>query len=58
MVILCEWVCGVCGAICPERAIDYALGKLIIDPDKCSTCLHCVQACPLGVLKEEDIARL
>jgi Fe-S-cluster-containing hydrogenase component 2 len=54
----CEWVCGLCAAVCAYGAIEYSSGAVLIGSDRCTGCGHCVKVCPCGVLGEEEIAGL
>ena len=54
----CEWVCGVCAAVCAAQAIDYTPGAVIVIRERCTGCGDCVKICPHGILREEQIARL
>lgn len=54
----CEWICGICAAVCSPQAIDYVPGAVTVDCGVCTGCGDCVLVCPHGVLKEEEIARL
>ena len=40
--------CGVCGAVCPEKAIevDKAAKKVTLDLEKCVYCGKCIKSCP------------
>lgn len=40
--------CGVCEAVCPEKAIkvDKANNKVILDEEKCVYCGKCIKSCP------------
>jgi ferredoxin len=48
---LCDQ-CGRCAEVCPEEAIHHDNGIYMIDEDKCTGCMTCVEACPHGVLFE------
>ena len=50
--ISCEWMCGVCGAVCREDAIVCEAGTVRVDPGRCSRCLVCVRLCPMGILED------
>jgi Fe-S-cluster-containing hydrogenase component 2 len=54
----CEWVCGVCAAVCPSQAIDYVCGAVSVAREECTGCGDCARVCPGGILKEEELARL
>jgi Pyruvate/2-oxoacid:ferredoxin oxidoreductase delta subunit len=49
----CLWQCGVCSAVCADRAIAYRPGGLVVDRSRCSGCLICVRVCPAGILEEK-----
>ncbi len=42
--------CGDCAAVCPVEAIHFDQGVYWINPDECTNCLACVEACPLDVM--------
>ena len=50
--IACEWVCGICGAVCMEDAIACEGGRVKVDTGRCSRCLVCVRLCPAGILED------
>jgi Fe-S-cluster-containing hydrogenase component 2 len=50
--VSCKWMCGVCGAVCPEDAIACEAGTVRVDPEVCSRCLTCVRLCPAGILED------
>lgn len=54
----CEWVCGLCAAVCAYGAIEYSAGTVCIGKEACTGCGHCVKVCPCGVLGEEELAGL
>lgn len=43
-------VCGGCGAVCPESAIEVLDTYVEIDQSKCISCAACVKMCPVGAL--------
>ena len=49
----CAWGCvgfGDCAVACTFDAIHMnALGLPVVDPDRCTACNDCVEACPLGL---------
>lgn len=54
----CDWVCGVCAAVCAASAIDYGPGVVVVGCEECTGCGDCARVCPHGILKEEELARL
>ena len=48
-----------CATICPVKAIyrDEALGRLVINYDRCIGCKMCVAACPFGFISFESISK-
>jgi carbon-monoxide dehydrogenase iron sulfur subunit len=53
----CEYMCGVCAAVCAPGAVCYTGGTVVVDLDLCTGCGQCIRVCPWGVLKESDLAR-
>lgn len=54
----CEWICGICAAVCRPRAIDYMPGAVLIGREECVGCGDCARVCPHGILEEEEVAGL
>ena len=52
---LCDQ-CGVCADNCPEDAIQLENGVLLVNPDTCTGCLICVEACPHEVMFEQPLS--
>ena len=52
IVIDCEWMCGICSAVCREDAITSEAGRVRVDRGRCSRCKVCVRLCPAGILKD------
>ena len=66
----CEGTCNTaCVDVCPvdciigERSIDElrrlpaaARGRLVIDPDECTSCGACANACPTDAIIHESVA--
>ena len=53
-VIGCKYGClgyGDCAIVCPFGAISMVDGLPHVDPDKCTACGKCVNACPRGLYK-------
>lgn len=48
-VAVCDQ-CGECAEVCPMDAIQLVDGAYRIDASRCTNCLLCVRACPLGVM--------
>ena len=47
----------ICAAVCPVEAITkYEEGPVVIDQDKCIGCEYCINACPWGVIAQDDIS--
>ena len=54
--------CGVCGKICPAGAVEDAFGQVatrvkrkmwekpVFDTKKCTACVICIDACPIGCI--------
>ncbi len=42
--------CGVCAAVCPEKALALSGGRVAADHPRCVACGRCVEACPSGAL--------
>ena len=38
--------CGICGRSCPEGAITFENNLPVIDKEKCTLCMTCVEKCP------------
>jgi len=51
-VQLCDQ-CGACAESCPEEAIVREDEAYIVDSDKCTGCMTCIEVCPLGVMFEQ-----
>ncbi len=50
--------CNRCSDSCPTKAIEWTEGILNVDPDRCTSCGICANACPNGVfeaLKPNDL---
>ena len=45
--------CGLCGRICPDKAITYDKGEPVFDLDKCMKCGMCMEKCPERAIKAE-----
>lgn len=47
--------CGACAGGCPVEAIamDDALGRYAIDPDKCISCGACAGGCPVEAIQAD-----
>ncbi len=43
--------CGICYKACPEGAIKYIDGKMVVDLDYCKGCGLCVKECPVKAVK-------
>ena len=56
LIVKCIWACGLCSAVCRERAISYSSDLVEVDGSACSGCLVCVGVCPAGILGEETFA--
>ncbi len=55
---LCDQ-CGECAEVCPEEAIQKdERGVFIIDEAFCTSCMLCVEACPYGVLVENQFTAM
>jgi Fe-S-cluster-containing hydrogenase component 2 len=50
---VCEWQCGICIAVCRDRAVSYRPGGIEIDRAACSGCMLCVKICPAGIIRED-----
>lgn len=46
---LCDQ-CGACAEVCPAEAITFEDGAYKINPDECTGCMLCVEACPHDVM--------
>lgn len=42
--------CGICTIFCPAEALG-GYGVIKLDPDICTDCLDCVDACPVDALE-------
>lgn len=38
--------CGLCGRICPDKAISYNKGEPVFDHEQCMKCGMCMEKCP------------
>lgn len=50
----CQYGClgfGTCKEVCQFGAIEIIDGIAVIDPDKCTSCGQCINACPKGIIK-------
>lgn len=56
--VSCEWMCGVCSAVCREDAIACEGGGVRVDPERCIRCLVCVRLCPAGILEDRTFEGL
>ena len=45
--------CGICGNICPAKAIVIEKGKAVIDRKSCIRCFCCQEFCPKSAMKVE-----
>ncbi len=46
--------CRDCVEICPEDAMTWAQGQVVINEDRCTGCGRCVQVCRAKVLKTQS----
>lgn len=46
--------CGLCGRICPDKAITYNSGEPVFDLDKCMKCGMCIAKCPERAIEAEQ----
>ena len=48
--------CGLCADACKKGALKIINGKIRYDPTLCEECttIECIDACPVGILKESD----
>ncbi len=51
------YACGGCVAVCPKTAISIIEENAVIDPKKCVRCKICEKACPLGVIKIDELKK-
>jgi ferredoxin len=56
LIIRCIWTCGLCSAVCCDRAISYMPDSVKVDRSACTRCLVCVEVCPAGILGEKAFA--
>lgn len=50
----CQYGClgyGTCKSVCQFGAIEIVDGIAEIDPEKCTSCGQCIEACPKGIIK-------
>lgn len=50
----CQYGClgyGTCKSVCQFGAIEIVDGTAEIDPEKCTSCGQCIEACPKGIIK-------
>lgn len=50
----CSWGClgcGTCFDVCEYDAIRMIDGLAVIDRDKCTACLKCIEVCPKGIIE-------
>jgi len=57
MKIIKCYGCGGCIAVCPKNAISMIEEKAFIDTKKCIRCKICERACPLGVIKIDELKK-
>lgn len=43
--------CGLCGNVCPAKAIKMVNGKAVINRQSCISCFCCQEFCPKGAMK-------
>ena len=48
--------CALCVASCPQGAITLREGAASIEKAKCTACLACLPACPLGVIRSPSLS--
>ncbi|MDH7514781.1 MAG: 4Fe-4S binding protein [Bacteroidota bacterium] len=46
---VCDY-CGCCVGVCSADAIELRASSIEIDEERCTLCMKCVHACPLGAL--------
>lgn len=46
--------CGLCGRICPDKAISYDKGEPVFDLDVCVQCGLCIQKCPERAIRASE----
>lgn len=47
----CPESCSVCPAVCPEGALSRNGGQVRLDPERCTLCLRCAEACVYDALQ-------
>jgi len=47
-------VCSICQKVCPEGAIAMENNLAVIDHGKCSSCMACVNKCPVKTIKANE----
>lgn len=45
--------CGGCAGVCARNAIEVKEYSLNFNKDECNDCGFCMNACPVGAIKEE-----
>ncbi|MFH1117208.1 MAG: 4Fe-4S binding protein [Pseudomonadota bacterium] len=52
---LCGY-CGSCVSVCDCLALSLADTWLIYEPEKCSGCMDCTSACPVGAIRQAEVS--
>ncbi len=52
---LCGY-CGSCVSVCSALALSLADTWLVYEPEKCSGCLDCASACPVGAIRQAEVS--
>lgn len=47
----CQLSDAPCLKVCKENAIEVLGGAIIINGEKCTKCIDCVEVCPINVIK-------